>query len=84
MENFHSNTTLVKVKFSNFFIVMLNNIYSNTTLVKVKFSNYICSIKYKRIQIQHLLKLNDKQFKSVCKGYNDSNTTLVKVKYRIL
>ena len=35
----NSNTTLVKVKYSNFLPQNITREYSNTTLVKVKFRN---------------------------------------------
>ena len=53
---------------------------SNTTLVKVKLCTTVEACSNIRIQIQHLLKLNitlyTRQFNA-----NNSNTTLVKVKF---
>ena len=48
MENYYSNTTLVKVKFSAPSILEGTNPYSNTTLVKVKF-NYSILIIFIRL-----------------------------------
>ena len=54
----NSNTTLVKVKWNYSFPAVVALFYSNTTLVKVKLSGGANPLKSKKIQIQHLLKLN--------------------------
>ena len=53
---------------------------SNTTLVKVKLVALSVQLAEKKIQIQHLLKLNFTFFLERYSKGRDSNTTLVKVK----
>ena len=75
----NSNTTLVKVKcVVSFFEYSWSD--SNTTLVKVKLSD-VDKLRYCiDIQIQHLLKLNQKYVICSVVDRMNSNTTLVKVK----
>ena len=54
---------------------------SNTTLVKVKFTSRKIVISSWRIQIQHLLKLNNLKVGIHVSLLLNSNTTLVKVKF---
>ena len=78
-----SNTTLVKVKWVVTNAEEVKAIYSNTTLVKVKW--YIKQTLKKnmyKIQIQHLLKLNLTNPHKMHNNQQNSNTTLVKVKYK--
>ena len=59
-------------------VVIIPN--SNTTFVKVKYVSDELEPALLRIQIQHLLKLNQEQVVNLTQLLN-SNTTFVKVKY---
>ena len=57
-----SNTTLVKVKLFDIELLKFTPPNSNTTLVKVKSNSSSIHIICTWIQIQHLLKLNVKEW----------------------
>ena len=56
----NSNTTFVKVKSAQKMNIQIGELDSNTTFVKVKLFTAMITVhqKAKKIQIQHLLKLN--------------------------